>query len=124
MKSYFSKYANSTLFLKVPSIGFVEIDSLTGNEYPTEKIVKFTALLKNTASSIQYAEGQNINVVNVEGYLVDPMLFPKDIKTPFECEAIINNVSGILRVPLLFSSPFNVQKFTGEKIQGTFTKSS
>jgi hypothetical protein len=124
MKSFFTRYANSYLFLKVPSIGFTEIDPLTGNEYPLEKTVEFKALLKQIGTSIQYTEGQNINNINVEGYLVEPMLFPKDVKPPFECEAIINNVKGILRVPLLISSPYNVNKFTGEKIQGTFFKSS
>lgn len=127
MKSYFTEYANSILYIPVYNSDLIT-DPSTGNKTPNSTILEVLAILNEDYVKFAREErpkdrfGQDTNEIYLKGYLVDPMFFPDGITFPLACKAKINEIEGILRIPLLIPSSYNVAEIIGTKIVGYFQK--
>jgi hypothetical protein len=121
MISPFKPWANT--IIRLQTTGQLITNSETGNQSPSEIIEEFDAILyQKEKPKTEVRFGQNAEEIYVEGYLVAPMLFPDEIQPPIVCKAIINGIEGQLEIPLLIPSPFEVNRKTGDRIKGYFTK--
>lgn len=102
MVSPFTQFKNAELIFKVPD-GTYTINS-AGNRISGAKSLKIEALLKESKSKgdlAKYAQdieafaGADSYAFLLEGYLVDPMVYPPELEFLTEADATVALVSGL-----------------------------
>lgn len=129
MASFFTAYANSTIFIPLP--GTVAERNDTGNYAVTGgTTLEVRALLKMSSqrgqgsSTTKNEGGVDGSTILVDGYLVDPMFFPESVSLPnrFLCQMVGPNriLTGQLEIKASLLNAFGVEQLTGQKIAGVF----
>lgn len=129
MASFFTNYANSTIFIPLP--GTVAERDDTGNYAVTGgTTLEVRALLKMSSqrgqgsSTTKNEGGVDGSTILVDGYLVEPMFFPESVSLPnrFLCQIIGTNrtLTGQLEIKASLLNAFGVEQLTGQKISGVF----
>lgn len=131
--SYFAKFLDAYLLRVTLFVSVMQLDKMTvdkwGNETPSVNIVPMQCYMKDKHSKGDRTDkrpgGAGINSVFLEGYLVDPMVYPQGVVPPFECDASISNWHGQDRQGKFYSLPRIPQPYekpyTGERIAGWLT---
>ena len=129
MASFFTAYANSTIFIPLP--GTVAERDDTGNYAVTGgTTLEVRALLKMSSqrgqgsSTTKNEGGVDGSTILVDGYLVEPMFFPESVSLPnrFFCQMVGPNrtLTGQLEIKASLLNAFGVEQLTGQKIAGVF----
>lgn len=118
-KSYFTKYANSTLNYKLPT-GTLVTNPVTGNVEEQTITHTASAILEFKNNVTRNEPGLDESEVKVDGYLVNPMQFPVGLVVPHIMDAEIGGVKGQLSLVETIASPWGEEKLLGKYIQGTF----
>jgi len=130
--SYFSRWANATLEITIPSDSAIVTDPITGNKIPASETLTFSAILKQRPTPEDWEKrsiprvGQDIYKIYLEGWLVSPKVFPDNIKFPVTCLATIDGREGNFYIPNRIINPYLPETRqganTGHKIYGFYWK--
>lgn len=129
MASFFTAYANSTIFVPLP--GATAQRDATGNYAVTgggtlevRALLKMSSQRGQGSSTTKNEGGVDGSTILVDGYLVEPMFFPESVSLPnrFLCEMVGPNrpLTGQLEVKASLLNAFGVEQLTGQKIAGVF----
>jgi hypothetical protein len=131
MLSPLSPYHNAIISVSQtsnPSIP-AAIDPISGNWQYNETITQYLAFLKQKSITqlgsftTNFSQGIDSSSIEVYGYLVEPMFFPKDVIFPVDYKARIRIYSdtwsdGILSLKGLVASAVGADLIVGQSIAG------
>ena len=123
-KSYFLPYLDRYLLkvtLYVEVTGQELIEDHLGNIVPSVSKTPFLCYLKETGAKDDLRQqrpgGLGISQVYMEGYLVEPMVFPPSVVLPREFEAECDGKRGKFSAMVHNQQPWE-REYTGTKIEG------